>query len=58
VFFFKFLKKVQVVANGATQLRHKIAKVAIFLLRWSYFGEFIGFRVAMVESHHLQMSAE
>ncbi len=42
----------------ATQLRHKIAKVAIFFLRCSYFGEFIGFRVAIVMSHHLQMSRD
>jgi hypothetical protein len=40
-----FKKIVQVVANVATQLRHKIAKVVIyFFMSWSHFGEFIGFK--------------
>jgi hypothetical protein len=54
-----FLKKIEVVANVVTQLRHKIAKVVIYFifLRWSHFGEFIGFRMAMVANHHLQIFA-
>jgi hypothetical protein len=42
----------------ATHLKHKIAKVAIIFLKWSHFGKFIKFKVAMVVSHHLQMFAK